>query len=145
MRSPSYPESLLEVTAHVNAKLSPQLFSLRHQALPPILPPTMTTRSPTTSPSSVPITFTLKPRTRGLRLSATHITAQPDETQYALCHRIAQIAHLKLNRVRVTLEESNRVIDARQHHEHPPTVGDIEGENVTLLIKDLGLLSFFWR
>jgi hypothetical protein len=98
----------------------------------------MSQRSSTGTTASSPITFTLKPRNRKLRLSATHVTATPDEIQYALCQRIAQIAHLKMSRLRVTVEANGRVVDARQHGENPPVVADIQGEQPVLLVKDLG-------
>jgi hypothetical protein len=87
-----------------------------------------------------PITFTLKPRNKTLRLSATHITAAPDETQHDLSKRIARIAGLHIDRLRVTFESSNRVLDKRIHKDSPPKVEDIETEDPVLIIKDLGLL-----
>ena len=101
----------------------------------------MSLRSSSTKSSSTsePISFTLKPRNRKVRLSATHVTATPDETQYALCQRIAQIAHLNMSRLRVTVEGSGTVVDARVHTENPPKVADIQTENLVLLVKDLGI------
>jgi 3-oxo-5-alpha-steroid 4-dehydrogenase len=84
------------------------------------------------------IEFTLKPRSSKLRLSATHITATADESQHSLCKQIADIAHLPLNRLRVTFETSNRVIDKRFHPDTAPKVGDVANEGNVLIIKDLG-------
>ena len=84
------------------------------------------------------IEFTLKPHSSKIRLSATHITATEDETQHSLCKRIADIAHLPLNRLRVTFEKSNRVIDKRFHADTVPKVADIANEDNVLIIKDLG-------
>jgi hypothetical protein len=85
-----------------------------------------------------PITFTLKPRSKSLRLSATHVTATPADTQHELSTRIAKIANLPLNRLRVTFESSNRVLDTRIHRDSPPQVEGIEDEGTVLLVKDLG-------
>lgn len=85
-----------------------------------------------------PATFTLKSRSRHIRLSATHITAAPDETQHELSKRIAAIAGLPLNRLRTTFETSNRVLDKRIHSDSPPKVEDIPEEDTVLIIKDLG-------
>jgi hypothetical protein len=82
--------------------------------------------------------FTLKPRSSNLRLSATHVTATLDDTQHLLCKRIADIAHLPLNRLRATFETSNRVIDKRVHSDTPPKVRDLVDEGTVLVIKDLG-------
>jgi hypothetical protein len=99
----------------------------------------MSQRTSSSQTTSGPITFTLKPRNRGIRLSATHVTATADETQHVLCQRIARIANLKPTRLRVTLETNGRVIDARTHRDNPPMVRDLEGEEPVLLIKDLGI------
>lgn len=96
----------------------------------------------TRSKGSTPLTFTLKPRARNVRLSATHVTATPDETQYALCQRIAEIAHLPMSRLRVTFESAaDRVLDKRFYATDAPKVEDIADQERTLLIKDLGNLS----
>lgn len=87
-----------------------------------------------------PITFTLKPRNRNLRLSAATITATPEETQHDLSKRIATIANLPLSRLRVVFESSNQVLDKRVHKDSPPKVGDIPDEETVLLIKDLGMI-----
>jgi hypothetical protein len=87
-----------------------------------------------------PATFTLKSRSRHIHLSATDITATPDETQHELSKRIATIAGLSLDRLRVTFETSNRVLDKRTHRDSPPKVEDIPEEDTVLIIKDLGLL-----
>jgi hypothetical protein len=84
------------------------------------------------------VEFTLKPRNSKLRLSATHITATTDESQHLLCKRIADIAHLPTNRLRVVFENSNRVIDKRAYKENPPKVRDITNEGTVLIVKDLG-------
>ena|SRR5436190_629477 len=85
-----------------------------------------------------PLTFTLKPHNGNIRLSATHITSNPEETQHDLAKRIAAIANLSLHRLRVTFETSNRVLDKRIHQDSPPKVGDIPDEETVLIIKDLG-------
>ena len=85
-----------------------------------------------------PLTFTLKPRTKSVRLSTTHITSTPEETQHDLSKRVATIANLPLNRLRVTFETSNRVLDKRIHQDSPPKVEDIPDEETVLIIKDLG-------
>ena len=84
------------------------------------------------------IEFTLKPHSSKIRLSATHITARGNETQHSLCKRIADIAHLPLNRLRVTFEKSHRVVDKRFHPDTAPKVTDIANEDNILIIKDLG-------
>lgn len=87
-----------------------------------------------------PLTFTLKPRTRTIHLSATHITSPSSETQHDLSKRISTIASLPFSRLRVTFESSNRVLDKRIHKDSPPKVEDIPDEEGTvLIIKDLGL------
>ena len=85
-----------------------------------------------------PITFTLKPRNKSIRPSATHITATPEETQHDLSERIAKIANLPLDRLRVTFETSNQVLDKRIHQDNPPKVEDLPDEGDVLVIKDLG-------
>ena len=85
-----------------------------------------------------PLTFTLKARNKDIRLSATHITSTREETQHDLSKRIATIASLPLNRLRVTCETSNRVLDKRIHQDSPPKVKDIPDEGTVLIIKDLG-------
>ena len=90
-----------------------------------------------------PLTFKLRSRTKKLRLSADEVTAIPDETQHELSKRIAQIAGLSFDRLRVTFESSNKVLDKRYHHANPPRVADIEEEEPVLLIKDLGMARFF--
>jgi hypothetical protein len=87
------------------------------------------------------ITFTLKPRDRNLRLSATNITSTPEETQHDLSKRIATIVRLPLSRLRVTFESSNKVLDKSAHKDSPPKVGDIPDEGTVLLVKDLGIIS----
>lgn len=82
--------------------------------------------------------FTLKTRSKGINLSANRISADPDETQHNLAKRIAQIAKLPLDRLRVTFEASNIVLDKRSHRHSQPKVEDIEGAGTVLLIKDLG-------
>jgi hypothetical protein len=89
-----------------------------------------------------PLTFTLKARTKRLRLSATEVTANSDETQHELSKRIAKIAGLKFDRLRVTFEGSNKVLDKRYHRDEAPTVADIEEEQPVLFIKDLGMAGF---
>lgn len=101
----------------------------------------MTTDSSSTMRSrsrDSPLTFTLKSNNRNIRLSETHITSNPEETQHDLSRRIAKIANLPLDRLRVTSETSNRVLDKRIHQESPPRVGDIADEGAVLIIKDLG-------
>jgi len=94
------------------------------------------------SQDSEPITFTLKPRTKSLRLSQTEITATPDETQHDFCKRIAEIARLPLDRLRVEFEsesKTKRVLDKRVHADHPPKLEDIpDSEGTVLIVKDLG-------
>jgi len=87
-----------------------------------------------------PVTFTLKPRGKGLKLAATHITADPNETQYDFAKRVAQAARLPITRLRATLEPSNRVLDKRSHADNPPKVSDLVGDDgePVLLVKDLG-------
>lgn len=87
------------------------------------------------------VEFTLKPRSSKLRLSATHVTASMDESQHLLCKRIAEIAHLPLNRLRVTFETSNLVVDKRVHKDEPPKIRDIANAGTVLIIKDLGTPS----
>lgn len=91
---------------------------------------------------SEPITFTLKPRNKSIRLSKTEITASPDETQHDLSKRIAEIAHLPIARLRVEFESaSKRVLDKRVHRDSPPKVEDIaDTEGTVLIVKDLGSL-----
>jgi hypothetical protein len=84
------------------------------------------------------VEFTLKPRSSKLRLSATHVTASMDESQHLLCKRIAEIAHLPLNRLRVSFETSNLVVDKRVHKDEPPKIRDIANAGTVLIIKDLG-------
>ena len=90
------------------------------------------------SQDSTPITFTLKPRSKKIRLSKTQVSATADETQHELSKRVAEIAGLPLERLRATFEKSNKVLDKRTHQESPPTVGDIPDDETVLLIKDLG-------
>ena len=91
---------------------------------------------------SEPITFTLKPRNKSIRLSKTEITASPDETQHDLSKRIAEIARLPIARLRVEFESaSKRVLDKRVHRDSPPKVEDIaDTEGTVLIVKDLGSL-----
>ena len=90
------------------------------------------------------LTFTLKPRGKGLKLSATHITADPNETQHDFAKRVAEAARLPITRLRATLEPSNRVLDKRSHAENPPKVSDFVGDQgeAILLVKDLGTQAF---
>lgn len=92
------------------------------------------------SQDSEPITFTLKPRNKSIRLSKTEITASPDETQHDLSKRIAEIARLPIARLRVEFESaSKRVLDKRVHRDSPPKVEDIlDTEGTVLIVKDLG-------
>ena len=85
------------------------------------------------------MTFTLKSRSKNIRLSATHITVTPDETQHELSKRVAQIAGLSFDRLRVTFENSNKPLDKRTHRDSPPTVADIPDDESVLVIKDLGI------
>jgi len=88
------------------------------------------------------VEFTLKPaRSSKVRLSATHVTASMDESQHLLCKRIAEIAHLPLNRLRGVFETSNLVVDKRAHKDEPPKVRDIANAGTVLIIKDLGMYS----
>jgi hypothetical protein len=90
------------------------------------------------SQDSGPITYTLKPRNKSIRLSTTEITADPDDTQHDLSKRIAEIAHLPLDRLRVEFE-SKRVLDKRLHRDSPPKLEDIpDAEGTVLIVKDLG-------
>jgi hypothetical protein len=85
------------------------------------------------------IEFSLRARNpKTLRLSATHITASLDETQNVLSKRIAEIAGLPIDRLRVTFENSQRVLDKRYHPDSPPKVRDIADQGTALVIKDLG-------
>jgi len=85
-----------------------------------------------------PITYTLKPRNKSIRLSTTEITAVPDDTQHDLSKRIAEIAHLPIDRLRVEFE-SKRVLDKRLHRDSPPKLEDIQDtEGAVLIVKDLG-------
>jgi hypothetical protein len=88
-----------------------------------------------------PLSFTLRSYTRSLQLSATHVTSSPTETQRDLCIRIAKIAKLPLNRVRVTFENPrNVVLDKRvQLAKTAPRMSDVAHYEPMLLIKDLGL------
>jgi hypothetical protein len=85
-----------------------------------------------------PLTFTLKPSNRNIRLSATHITSTPEETQRDLAKRIATIANLPLDRLRVTFGTSNGALDKRIHRDSPPKVEDMPDDGTVLIIKDLG-------
>jgi hypothetical protein len=90
------------------------------------------------SQDSDPITYTLKPRNKSIRLSTTEITAAPDDTQHDLSKRIAEIAHLPIDRLRVEFE-SKRVLDKRLHRDSPPKLEDIpDTEGTVLILKDLG-------
>ena len=91
-----------------------------------------------TETQETPITFSLRSRTRRLRLSEANVSIFPNETQYALCKQIAKLAHLPVNRVRVTFEHSGVAIDRRFYQEDPPRVRDIASEWTALLVKDLG-------
>ena len=85
------------------------------------------------------LTFTLKPRGK-LRISATHITADPNETQCEFAKRVAKTVRLPISRLRATLEPSKRVLDKQSHADNPPKVSDFVGDQgePVLLIKDLG-------
>jgi hypothetical protein len=88
-----------------------------------------------------PLSFALRSRTRSLHLSATQIASSPIETQHNLCVRIAEIAKLPLNRIRVTFENPrNVVLDKRvQLAETAPRMSDVVKYEPVLLVKDLGL------
>lgn len=89
------------------------------------------------------IEFSLRARNpKTLRLAATHITANLDETQNALSKRIAKIAGLPLDRLRVTFENSQIVLDKRFHPDSPPKVRDVSGQGTVLVVKDLG--TSYW-
>ena len=97
------------------------------------------------SQDSGPITYTLKPRNKSIRLSTTEIAAAPDDTQHDLSKRIAEIARLPINRLRVEFE-SKRVLDKHLHRDSPPKLEDIsDTEGTVLIVKDLGppLLDVF--
>lgn len=93
------------------------------------------------SQDSAAVEYTLKARGRSVRLSTTQITASPEETQHDFNKRIAAIAKLPLNRLRVTLETSNTVIDKRVHADAAPTMEALPGDETVLLVKDLGVSS----
>jgi len=90
------------------------------------------------SQDSGPIIYTLKSRNKSIRLSTTEIAAAPDDTQHDLSKRIAEIAHLPIDRLRVEFE-SKRVLDKRLHRDSPPRLEDIpDTEGTALIVKDLG-------
>jgi hypothetical protein len=91
-----------------------------------------------TKTNATAVTFTLKPRSKGLRLAETDVTLGLDDTQYELCKRIATLSRLPINRVRATVENSKKVVDVRVHPENPPKVRDIVDEGTILVVKDLG-------
>jgi len=91
------------------------------------------------SQDNAAVEYTLKPRSRNVRLSTTQITATPDETQQDVCTRIATIANLPLSRLRVTLETSNRVLDKHVHADMAPKMGDLPDDETVLVVKDLGI------
>jgi hypothetical protein len=96
-------------------------------------PPSQRTKNNPTA-----VTFTLKPRTKGLCLAETDVTASLDDTQHDLCKRIARLSRLPINRVRATVENSKKVVDVRVHPENPPKVRDIADVGTVLVVKDLG-------
>lgn len=95
-------------------------------------------RTPNSQIQGGTVTFTLKPRTRQVRLSETTVTVNLDDTQHDLSKRIARISHLPINRLRITFENSTKVVDSRTHPQDPPKVRDIADEGTVLVVKDLG-------
>jgi hypothetical protein len=100
-------------------------------------------RTPNNQTQEGTVTFTLKPRTRKVRLSETTVVVNLDDTQHDLCKKIAKISRLPINRLRITFENSARVVDARTHPQDPPKVRDIAAEGTVLVVKDLGNVPEF--